>query len=437
MAREAIVLLRNEHSLLPLSKKIKKIAVVGPNADNKVAVLGNYNGIPSQIITVLDGIKNKLGSGTEVVYEKGTAFTNDTLLVYGEESKLFKIDNKNGFKAEYFNNTSLKGNAVTRYEPSPDHFWQEGEAVAENIKANNFSARYTTSYAAVKDGDISFEIDADDGYRFFINDKEVINTWTRNRMGARTYKLAVKKDTVYKLVLEYWQGMGKASVSLRTGDFKQTDFDALTNRIKDADAIIFVGGISPQLEGEEMKVDFPGFNGGDRTSIGLPAVQTALIKKLQATGKPVILVLLTGSAIALPYESENVPAIVNAWYGGQSAGTAVADVLFGDYNPAGRLPVTFYKSDSDLPAFNDYSMKGRTYRYFTGEPLYPFGYGLSYAQFKYDNLKLPAVTQKGRIITVSARVTNTGKMDGEEVVQLIYFAPGTKYKRPGKGFERI
>ena len=440
MARESIVLLRNEHSLLPLSKKIKKIAVIGPNADNKVAVLGNYNGTPSEIKTVLEGIKEKLGGGAEVVYEKGVAFTNDTLLVYGNESNLFSIDNKNGFKAEYFNNTTLQGDAVNRYETSLDHSWQEGESVAGDIKANNFSARYSSNYTAMKDGAITFEVEADDGYKFLINGKEVINTWTRNRMGARTYKLAVQKDSVYRLVLEYWQGMGKANVRLRTGDFRRTDFDALTNRVKDADAIVFVGGISPQLEGEEMKVDFPGFNGGDRTSILLPAVQTALMKKLQSAGKPVILVLLTGSAIALPYESENIPAIINAWYGGQSAGTAVADVLFGDYNPAGRLPVTFYKGDADLPDFSDYSMKGRTYRYFTGEPLYPFGYGLSYTAFRYDKLKIPSVLQKGRSISVSTTVTNIGKLAGDEVVQLYVSHQVHDIKAPVralKGFQRI
>ena len=175
---------------------------------------------------------------------------------------------------------------------------------------------------------------------------------------------------------------------MRAGNFEKTDFNALVNRIKDADAIIFVGGISPQLEGEEMKVDFPGFNGGDRTSILLPAVQTELMKALKATGKPVVFVMMTGSAIAIPWEAENIPAIINAWYGGQSAGTAIADVLFGDYNPAGRLPVTFYKSDNDLPAFQDYSMENRTYRYFKGEPLYGFGYGLSYTSFMYDQLKM-------------------------------------------------
>ncbi|HET9279518.1 MAG TPA: glycoside hydrolase family 3 C-terminal domain-containing protein, partial [Flavitalea sp.] len=220
----------------------------------------------------------------------------------------------------------------------------------------------------------------------------------------------------------------------------RTDFAAVANKVKDADVIIYAGGISPQLEGEEMPVNAPGFNGGDRTSILLPAVQTELMKTLKSTGKPVVFVMMTGSAIAIPWENENIPAIINAWYGGQSAGTAIADVLFGDYNPAGRLPVTFYKGDNDLPGFSDYSMNNRTYRYFKGEALYPFGYGLSYTSFNYDRLKVPATTAVGKNITVSARITNTGKLDGEEVVQLYITHQGVQGKAPLKalkGFQRI
>ena len=252
--------------------------------------------------------------------------------------------------------------------------------------------------------------------------------------------METKKDTEYKIVLEYWQGEGKANVALRAGNFQKTDFTAVANKLKDADVIIFAGGISPQLEGEEMQVNAPGFNGGDRTSILLPSVQTELMKALKSTGKPVVFVMMTGSAIAIPWESENIPAIVNGWYGGQSAGTAIADVLFGDYNPAGRLPVTFYKSDSDLPGFSDYSMNNRTYRYFNGEALYPFGYGLSYSSFRYDMLKTPATITKGKSITVSARVTNSGKLNGEEVVQLYIRHNGYNGKAPLKalkGFQRI
>jgi len=434
-------LLKNENNLLPLSKKIKKIAVIGPNADNRISVLGNYNGIPSDIVTTLQGIKSKLSNDAEVIFERAVTFTNDTLLIYADVNNQYQWDGKPGFKAEYFNNKELKGEPeVIRTEDNIDHSWQEGEAVVGNIRANNFSARYSTHFIAGEDGDITFELDGDDGYKLLVNDKEQINTWTRNRFGARTYKLNTKKDSVYKLVIEYFQAEGKANIKLRTGHFERTDFTALRNRIKAVDAIIYVGGISPQLEGEEMKVDYPGFNGGDRTSILLPAVQTELLKTLKATGKPVVFVMMTGSAIAIPWEAENIPAIINAWYGGQSAGTAIADVLFDDYNPAGRLPVTFYKSDSDLADFNDYSMENRTYRYFKSDPLYGFGYGLSYTSFFYDQLKTPVLSKPGKKILVSARVTNKGKKDGEEVVQLYISNENKTIKSPLKalkGFRRI
>jgi len=441
MAQQSIVLLRNEQHTLPLSKKIKRIAVIGPNADNGIAILGNYNGVPSKVVTLLQGIKDKLGQDVEVIYEKAINFTNDTLLVYSDQLNLFKWEGQQGFKAEYFNNRELNGTPVAiRVEKNVDHFWQEGEAVVGNIRANHFSARYSTVFTAAKDGKISLEVEADDGYRFIINNKEVINAWQRNRWGARTHRLQTKKDSVYNIVLEYWQGDGKANVRLRTGDFEKTNFTSLAGRLSNADAIVFAGGISPQLEGEEMRVDYPGFNGGDRTTIQLPAVQTALLKTLQSTGKPVVFVMMTGSAIATPWESNNIPAIVNAWYGGQSAGTAITDVLFGDYNPAGRLPVTFYEKDSDLPGFTDYSMDGRTYRYFRGEALYPFGYGLSYTTFNYDGLKLPNTVVANKSIKLSVQVKNTGTRDGEEVVQLYVAHQQTKGKLPVralKGFQRV
>lgn len=363
------------------------------------------------------------------------------MLSYEDVSDRYTWQGNKGFQAEYFNNRELQGTAVaTKNENKIDNFWQEGQNVIEGIKANNFSVRYSSNYTSVKDGFITFEVEADDGYRFLINGRTVINAWQRNRWGARTYKLETKKDSVYKIVLEYWQGEGKANVALRAGNFKRTDFNAIANKVKGADVIIFAGGISPQLEGEEMPVNAPGFNGGDRTSILLPAVQTELMKTLKSTGKPVVFVMMTGSAIAIPWENENIPAIVNGWYGGQSAGTAIADVLFGDHNPAGRLPVTFYKSDNDLPGFSDYSMNNRTYRYFNGEALYPFGYGLSYTTFKYDMLKVPATAVTGKNVTVSARVTNTGKKNGDEVVQLYISHQGVKTKVPLKalkGFQRI
>ncbi len=298
MARQSIVLLRNENNLLPLSKNIKEIAVLGPNADNANTQLGNYNGFPSVVTTVLMGIKTKIGNSANIFYSRATNFVDTT----------------------------------------------------------------------------------------------------------------------------------------------HPDFSKLIDSVKNADAIIYVSGISPRLEGEEMRVTTPGFSGGDRTSIMLPTVQTDFLKALKATGKPIIFVMMTGSAIAIPWESENIPAIINDWYGGQAAGTAVADVLFGDYNPGGRLPVTFYKSDNDLPSFQDYSMANRTYRYFKGEALYPFGFGMSFTSFKYSDVKLSKKTvSKNESANLEVTVTNTGKMKGDEVVQLYVSHEGIDYAPLSalKGFKRI
>jgi beta-glucosidase len=441
MAQQSIVLLKNQNNTLPLSKKIKKIAVIGPNADNSIAVLGNYNGTPSKVVALLEGIKEKLGKEVEVIYEKAINFTNDTLLVHKDISKLYSYDGRPGVKAEYFSNEKLEGTPViTQIEKEIDHYWLEGQVPVPGIASTHYSARYTTTITASKDEVMSFETEANDGYRVLINGSLVIDVWERNRWGSKQFNLPVKKGVTYKIEIAFRQSEGEATVKLVAGNYVKTDFKALANRLKDVDAIIFAGGISPQLEGEEMPVAVPGFNGGDRTSILLPAVQTELMKALQSTGRPVVFVMMTGSAIAIPWEDENIPALVNAWYGGQSAGTAIADVLFGDYNPAGRLPVTFYKSDNDLSGFSDYSMDGRTYRYFKGEALYPFGYGLSYTTFKYDMLNLPAIISKGKKVIVNVRVTNTGKRNGEEVVQLYISNQDKTIKAPIKalkGFKRI
>ncbi|HTN22235.1 MAG TPA: glycoside hydrolase family 3 C-terminal domain-containing protein [Pelobium sp.] len=441
MAHQSIVLLKNENQTLPLKKTLKKIVVLGPNADNPISILGNYNGTPSKLTTILQGIKDKVGKNTEVVYEHAVNFTNDTLLVYQDLTKQYSFDGKPGFKAEYFDNRTLSGKPkMVANEKDLNNFWQEGQKMGTQMTANNFSARYSTNFKASATGKVTFEVEGDDGYRFLVNGKEVLNAWERNRWGARTYQLKAQKGEVYKLVLEYWQGEGKGNVRLSAGTYEATNMENLASKYKDADAFIFAGGISPQLEGEEMKVDFPGFAGGDRTSILLPEVQTRLMKALQKTGKPVVFVMMTGSAIAIPWEAQHVPAIVNAWYGGQAAGTAVADVLFGDYNPAGRLPVTFYASDADLASFNNYNMDNRTYRYFGGKPLYGFGYGLSYTSFKYDALNIPADIKKGVAVPVSVMVTNTGKLAGEEVAQLYVVNENSSIKtalKALKGFQRF
>lgn len=441
MAHESIVLLKNANNTLPLKKGLKKIVVLGPNATNVIAPLGNYNGTPSRLTTLLQGIKDKVGSTTQVVYEKGVNYTNNNVLEYDDISSACSIDDKPGIKATYYNNRELNGEpAAAVFEQHIDHDWQEGENVTGNLKANDFSARYATNYKASANGAITFEIGADDGFRFIVNGKTVLNSWNRKPRDISSYTLTTEKDSTYNLVLEYWQGEGKATVKMNTGHTAETDFNALVKKYNDADAFIFAGGISPQLEGEEMKVSDPGFKRGDRTSIMLPAIQTELLKALQTSGKPVVFVMMTGSAIATPWESANIPAIVNAWYGGQAAGTALADVLWGDYNPSGRLPITFYSSDNDLPSFDDYSMKNRTYRYFTGKPLYGFGYGLSYTTFRYDQLTIPAVVAHGKPVRVSVKVTNTGKRAGDEVVQLYVINENASLVTPLKtlkGFQRI
>lgn len=441
MARASMVLLRNENHTLPLRKNLKKLVVIGPNADNEIAVLGNYNGIPSKITTVLAGIKDKVGSQTQVAYEKALSFANDTILNYLDIDKQFSSQGKPGFKAVYYKGTDLKGEPVlTQTEKTLNHNWQEGQQIDGGLTANNFSARYITDFKAAKSENVTFELEGDDGYRLMVNGKKVLDAWSKNRWGAKTYQLAAIKDSTYQIAVEYWQGEGSAKIRFSAGTFQRTDFDALVKRHRDADAFVFVGGISPQLEGEEMKVDVPGFNGGDRTSIMLPEAQTRAMKALKSSGKPVVFVMMTGSAIAMPWEAENIPAIVNAWYGGQSAGTAVAELLFGDFSPSGRLPVTFYQGDQDLVDFNNYNMENRTYRYFKGKPLFGFGYGLSYSSFLYQNFNAPKKLKSGEGINLSVKLTNTGKMQSDEVAQLYVMHGDSTIKsarKALKGFQRV
>ena len=244
MARQSIVLLKNTSNTLPLSKSIKKIVILGPNADNPISILGNYNGTPSTATTVYQGIRSKLPY-TNVVYEKAVNFTNDTMLVYADVAQRYHIDGHDGFRAEYFGNRNLKGEPEVRYETTITHAWQEGEGVIGNIKATDFSARYTTTYSAGTERTITFEVEGDDGYRLMINGKEVLDAWTRNRWGAKQYKLTTEPGQSYQISLEFWQGDGKANIRLSAGNYQKTDTEALISRIKDADAIIFVGGISP------------------------------------------------------------------------------------------------------------------------------------------------------------------------------------------------
>jgi beta-glucosidase len=437
MARQSIVLLKNDKNTLPLRKNLKKIAVVGPNADDKPVLLANYFGMPSKITTVLEGIQAKLPAGTKLVYEKGVNLTDNKVFKAAFNADLFTVDGKKGFKGEYFQSRNFQGNPVfSRIDEKITNEWGDGEVIAENVIARNLSIRWKTTYTADKTGEVVFKVKGDDGCRLFINNEKRIDS----NQSQSFYSLNVEKGKSYDLMIEYWQSSDNASVEFTTGIIEEADPKTIAARVKDADAIIFVGGISASLEGEEMRIAIEGFKGGDRTSLSLPTIQTELLKELKATGKPVVFVLMTGSSIGMEWEAANIPAIINAWYGGQAAGTAIADVLFGDYNPAGRLPVTFYKSVNDLPDFENYNMENRTYRYFTGTPLYPFGFGLSYTTFKYEGLETPATSTTNDDLSLKVKVKNTGKMDGDEVVQVYVTHKNTSMKTPIralKAFKRV
>lgn len=441
MARKCMVLLKNEHNTLPLSKQLRKIAVVGPAADDSVSLLGNYNGTPGRVTTLLQGIRRKVGPGVEVVYEKGVNLTDDRLFYPVDLWQRMHYGGRQGVRAEYFDNIGLDGAPVlSRRETRVGFRGGVTDEIAPGIKAAWMSARWTGDFLPQESRTFTLRVSGDDGFRLFVNGQKVIDHFTYHEEMAGTYTFDVEKGKKYTLCLEYFQGDQGAAISMEGGYVKNTDYEELASRLADADAIIFAGGISPRLEGEEMPVDLPGFYKGDRTTIDLPQVQTRLMQALHKTGKPVIFVMQTGSALAVKWEAEHLPAIVNAWYGGQAMGDAVADVLFGDYNPAGRLPVTFYRSDADLPPYEDYSMAGRTYRYFDKEVLFPFGFGLSYSAFHYSNLRLPSKIKAGRPLEVEVDVCNTGQRDGEEVAQLYVTHSTTAYRTPRcalKGFQRI
>ena len=435
MAQQSMVLLKNEGNVLPLSKSLKKIALVGPNADDEAVMLANYYGYPTEVTTVLEGLQKKMGNN--VIYEKGINLIDNNVFKSAYQNTWFKFEGKEGFQAEYFQNTKFEGTPLlVRMEKNIDYRWGDGEQIADSLIARNMGVRFTSTFTPEKSGEVTFELKGDDRCRLLIDDEKQIEADIKGGY----YTFNAEKGKAYKVVIEYWQHADNAEVKFDMGYFEKASPETIAARVKDADAIIFVGGISAKLEGEDMPVEIEGFKGGDRTNIELPKIQTELLKALKRTGKPVVFVNMSGSAIGFEWEAANIPAILQAWYGGQAGGDAIADVLFGDYNPAGRLPVTFYKNVSDLPDFEDYSMENRTYRYFKGEPLYPFGFGLSYTSFKYDQLELPDVYLSNTDLVVKADVTNTGKMDGDEVVQLYLSHKNASFRTPIrvlKGFQRI
>lgn len=417
MAHKSMVLLKNKNQILPLDKTIKKIAVVGPNAADSTMLWANYNGFPSKTVTILEGIRNKV-PGTKVIYELGCNHTDDFVMT--DLGSAITSPAGQGFASEFFNNIDFTGEPVHQGLARELHYTTGGNTqFAPNVNLTNFTARFTGEFEAPANGEVEFKLSGNDAFRLFINNEKVAEVWENEYGAERKYMLTAEKGKKYPIKIEYMQRSGSADLNLLVGVRTPVDSKATAAKVKEADVIVFVGGISPRLEGEEMPVDADGFRKGDRTNMEIPAVQKEMIKALQATGKPVIYVLCTGSALALNWEDANIDAILNAWYGGQEGGTAVADILFGDYNPAGRLPVTFYKSIDQLPDFQDYSMKGRTYRYMTEAPLYPFGYGLSYTTFAYQNAKLSNdKIGKEQSVTLTLDIANTGKRDGDEVAQI-------------------
>ncbi|MCC8143131.1 MAG: glycoside hydrolase family 3 C-terminal domain-containing protein [Tannerellaceae bacterium] len=438
MARKSMVLLKNKDNTLPLNKDISKIAVVGPNAADSTMLWANYNGYPTKTVTILEGIRNKV-PGAEVVYELGCNHVYD--FVINDLGSYITSSSGVGFDSEFFNNCDFEGAPVHQGNARELHYTTGGHTqFAPNVNLTNFSARFTGEFESPVNGDVEFELSGNDGFRLFIDGKKVAEMWKSEYTNERKYTLHAEKGRTYGIKIEYMQRLGTADLNFVIGQRMPVNYKETADKVKDADVIVFVGGISPRLEGEELPVAAEGFRKGDRTSIEIPSVQREMVKALKATGKPVVYVLCTGSAIGLNWEEANVDAILNAWYGGQEAGSAVADILFGDYNPAGRLPVIFYKSVDQLPDFEDYAMKGRTYRYMTATPLYPFGYGLSYTTFAYNQAALSAneigVNQP---VTLSFEIANTGQMDGDEVAQVYICNLNDKESplRSLKAFKRV
>ena len=419
-ARKSIVLLKNENNLLPLSKNIKTIAVIGPNSNDENVLLANYNGIPSKIVTPLQGIKDKLPSA-KILYAMGCEHAENlpTFDIIPENVLFTSTEKKEtGLKAEYFNNNDFNGTPkVTRIDRTVNFNWWD-KAPVKGLGDDNFSVRWTGVIVPQVTGDYYIGSEARNGMKVYLNDSMIVNSFNVHEANKSYIKIKLTAGKPYKIKVEYIEKYGDAGIKLIWDvPGKNLKKEAL-DIAKQADAIVMFMGLSPRLEGEEMKVEVTGFRGGDRLTLDIPAIQTDLIKSVKALGKPVVLVLLTGSAVSINWENENIPAILEAWYGGQAAGTAIADVLFGDYNPAGRLPVTFYKSVKDLPPFIDYNMTGKTYRYFKGESLYEFGYGLSYTTFSYKSLQMPQSVAAGAEVKLSVDVTNSGQKDGEEVVEM-------------------
>ena len=453
VARESIVLLKNDHNTLPLRKDLRTIAVIGPNANQWRMLLGNYNGIPKEPVTPLRGVSDALkANGGRVLYALGSDLAEGFPVLSTAPSTVLRTpDGQPGLRAEYFASKALSGApAYTATDSVVEADWAES-APRSDMNGNDFGVRWSGTFTPPSTGAYRLGVIGTMKVQLFLDDSLVVRSVYPQRddefpdprlsQTDPARPLQLEGGHAYRLRLDAAESYGEAQAQLVWAPPSGALEDAAVAVAQQADAVVLFLGLTANLEGEEMRVQIPGFRGGDRTSIDLPAPQQQLLEKVVAVGKPTVLVLLNGSALAVNWAQEHVPAIVEAWYPGQAGGTAIADVLFGDYDPAGRLPVTFYKSVSDLPPFEDYAMKGRTYRYFTGTPLYPFGHGLSYTSFAYENLRTSAerVAASGTI-DVSVDVTNSGSVAGDEVVQLYVAHPASAVPRAIKdlrGYRRV
>lgn len=394
--------------------------MIGPDADSLDALQGNYSGTPSNPVTVLAGIRNRFPQ-SKIVYIQGTGLVGPVTKSVPSDALCTDAScTEHGLKADYFPNMKLEGSPVmSRVDAAVDFAW--GDTALSALLPNKYSVRWGGVLVPPESGDYLLGFTGEDGFRVWLDGALLVEDWTLHRpANTETKKLHLEKGHPYSLKIEYFQNIRSSEArliwSLPGGEDAQA-VEAAHN----AELVIAVMGLSPRIEGEEMKVSADGFSSGDRTRIDLPAPQEQLLERVASAGKPTILILTNGSALAVNWAdaNANIPAILEAWYPGGQGGTAVAEALAGDFSPAGRLPVTFYKSIEQLPAFDDYSMAKRTYRYFEGEPLYPFGFGLSYTSFGYGPPSLDhANISASEPVTISVEVKNTGSVAGDEVVQL-------------------
>jgi beta-glucosidase len=444
-ARESMVLLKNDNHLLPLRRDLTSIAVIGPNADDLQALLGNYNGTPAHGVTPLEGIRQKLAPGTKLYTAPGCAIANGVPpLSIIPATYLRPADAAAGvlgLSAAYYDNPALAGEPVQiQVDPTVNFIWK-GTTPLTGRWADHFAVRWSGYLVPPVSGTYQLGVSGFSSYRFYLDDKLMLEYEDIHHPVLKTQAIELEAGRFYKVRLDYVNAGLDPQIRL-FWSVPGIDYVAQALEVaQKAETVVLVMGLTSNLEGEEMPVQVEGFAGGDRTDINLPRPQEELLKQIFALGKPTVLVLMNGSALAVNWAAAHIPAIIEAWYPGQAAGLALADVLFGDYNPGGRLPVTFYKSVADLPPFEDYQLEGHTYRYFQGEPLFAFGHGLSYTTFDYRNLELSAPTiASDEIMRVSVEVTNTGNCAGDEVVQLYVQDIEASVPRPIKelkGFRRV